>query len=358
MRAPAAPAATTGGGRLAAVGVTGALIGATLSLGIAAAVGAFDPGTRLVEQQRLVQPVTGLTTEAQSVAAITTRTAPALAAVRVERDGTTSSGTAVAFRSDGHLVTNAHLVAHADGIDVRLHDGSVTAATVVGTDPVTDVAVLLVDGHDLEPAALGSADPLRIGDRTIVIATADGATWAPVVATGVVSALGRRLRTEDGRVLHDMMVVDVPLGAGAGGGALVDVHGAVVGLTSGLPSATDLGMATPIDIVVRVADDIVEHGRARHVWLGIEGTDMPLEDARDRSITGGAVVKRIMDASPAAAAGLLAGDVVVRVDEEAIGSMTELIAVLRRRAPGDDVVLRVHRGSEVLQISLQLAERP
>ena len=363
-RAPAAAstvAGPTGTGRsstLAGVAVVSALAGAVLALGIAAAAGAFDPSTRLVERQVAVQPVSGTGNEASTVAAIATRTAPSVAALRVERAGTTVPGSAIVYRSDGHLVTSGHLVDGAISIEVRTHGGWSGDATVLAIDEVTDVAVLRVDADDLEPAALGTATALRIGDRAVALGAAGEGGWSPAVATGVVSQLGRRLRADGGPVLHDMIVIDVALDHGTDGGALLDRHGAVVAMTGAPAPAADLAAATPIDTVRRVAAQVIEHGRARHVWLGIEGADLDAPAAMRMRLPGGAEVNRIVEDGPAAVAGLQVGDVVTRVDDSAIGSMSDLIAALRPHVPGDVVRLSVRRGDERLVLEVTLTERP
>ncbi len=337
------------------------LVGATLSLGLVAALGGFTGHTTVVQRNVAIQPVTSSASNDDTIAAITARTAPSVAAIRVTRDGVTTAGSALVLRSDGYLVTNAHLVDAATTIEVRLQAGTSIGATVVGSDPLTDVAVLHVDVADLLPAALGSADTLSMGDRIVAIGAADTPGWAPDVTTAVISGLGRRLRAADATVLHDMIVIDQALGRASSGGALLDVRGAVVGVTSDIPAAEGdrpvRGVAMPIDLAVHVADQIIEHGHALHVWLGIEGTDVSSADALDLGIAGGASVTRVIDASPAAAAGFAAGDVVVAIDGETVDSMSHLIAALRIHQPGDEVTLSVRRGDATVPITVTLDER-
>jgi S1-C subfamily serine protease len=149
----------------------------------------------------------------------------------------------------------------------------------------------------------------------------------------------------------------VPVADAPGGGALVDAHGAVVGMTSAVASEDGLETAIPIDVVHRVAEDLIAHGRARHVWLGVEGSDVDLPAAKDLDIAGGAMIERVVDDSPAALAGVAAGDVVVEVDGEPVGSMSDLIAALRLHEPGEVVVLSVRRGNETVLVQLTLGER-
>lgn len=351
-------AGTGGRDRPRTIGIAGisALIGATLSLGVVAALGGFETRTRLVEREIAVPPIEGVRAS-DAVATIATRTAPAIGALRIERDGETSAGSAVAFRSDGYLVTSGHLVEGASAIHVRLHDGSAVSATVVGSDPMTDVAVLRIEGTEVDTAPFGTASTLRVGDRGIAIGATDDGGWSPLVVTGVVSALGRRLHADSGELLHDMIMVDVPLTADTAGGALVDSHGAVVGLITAASPNGPLGAATTVDVVHRVAEELIAHGKARHVWLGVEGSDLDRDDAASLDLPGGASVNRVVDGSPASAAGLLAGDVIVGVDGEDIGSMADLIAALRPHMPGDVVALSLRRGTEALVVQVTLAER-
>ena len=347
--------------RMLGLATVSGLVGATLSLGIVAALGGFARETTIVQRNVAVQPVTSSASDDNTIAAIAARTAPSVAAVRITRDGDTSAASALVLRSDGYLMTNAHLVTDATTIEVRLQTGSSIAATLVGTDPLTDVAVLHIDAADLLPAALGSAETLSMGDRIIAIGAADSPGWSPDITRAVVSGLGRRLRAADDTVLHDMIIIDQALGAAAGGGALLDVRGAVVGVTSDIPaSAGDSpvrGVAMPIDAAVHVADQIIEQGHARHVWLGIEGTDLSSGEAVDLGIAGGASVSRVIDASPAAAAGFATGDVIVAIDGTTIDSMSHLIVALRAHDPGDQVTLSVRRGDTTVPIVVVLGER-
>lgn len=342
--------------QLAAVGAVSALIGATLSLGVVAALGGFDRETQVIERQTAVQPVTRRGADGTTVAAVADRTAPTVASVRVDRGGTMTAGSAVVYRSDGHLVTNAHLVADADSIVVHLHDERSLPATLVGVDPVTDVAVLRVKADDLEPAPLGAA-PVTVGDSAIAIGCTGEGPWSPAVTTGVVSALDHRLRTADGRTLHGMILVDAPLAAATAGGPLLDAHGAVVGITNQPPDDMEVGTATPVVLVRHVADQLISSGRARHVWLGVEGEDLDAEEAVEMGIPGGAVVSRVVAGSPAAGVDIRRGDVVVAAEGRTIASMSALISLLRTLEPGDDIRLGLRRGSDRIQVTVVLGER-
>ncbi len=360
-REPESPGAGVPSSRNTVVLATAAaLIGATLSIGLVAALGGFATRTRVVERQVAIQPVTSSVGD-DGIHAITERTSPSVAGVYISRGDARVTGTAIVIRSDGHLLTTAALVADADAIEVRLKGWPMTPAEVVGVDEATDLAVLRIDADDLEPAPLGTAAGVRVGHEAIVMGHTDGGDWGASIDRTVVSALGRRLRTPEGSVLHGMILLDDPPAVDARGGPLLDASGAVIGIASGMPAADDreraYGVAMPIDLAVHAADQLIEYGRVRHVWLGIEGIDLDPSAAAGMGLSGGAKVEDVLEDSPAAAAGLTPGDVVVGIDDAVIGSMSQLIAELRGRAPGDAVILHVRRGDGVVEMTAALAER-
>lgn len=353
-----APVANRGRSGLAIAIVSG-LIGATLTVGVIAAFGGFESRTRVVERQVAVQPVTSAVDD-DSVAAITTRTAPSVAGVYVTRDDERTDGSAVVVRSDGHLLTNADLVADADRIEVRVNGQPVRRAEIVGSDETTGLAVLHVDVEGLEPAPMGSAEHLRPGDAVVAIGHAHGTQAGASVEQSVVSERDRRLRTPAGTVLYGMIVLDTPLPDGAAGGPLLDGAGAVVGVTNAVPSADDErthGVATPADVAVHAAEQLMVHGQVRHVWLGIEGIDLQPADAAELGLPGGAAIKHVVADSPAAEAGLQPGDVVVGVGDHRVSSMSEVIASLRAHEPGDSVDVTVRRGDDEVRTEAVLDEK-
>lgn len=336
-----------------------ALIGATLSIGVVAVLGGFDDRTRVVERQIAIQPVTSMAVD--GIQAITERTSPSVAGVYVSRGDEVSTGTAIVIRSDGHLLTTAALVRDVDSIDVRLKDWPMTSAEVVGVDEATDLAVLQIDAEDLETATLGSADGVRVGHAAIVMGHADGGDWSASIDRTVVSAIDRRLRTPGGSVLHGMILLDDAPEPASNGGPLLDAGGAVIGIASAVPAADDreraYGVATPIDVALHTADELIEFGHVRHVWLGIEGIDLDATTASTMGLPGGAAVQGVIDGSPADTAGLTEGDVVVGLDDVVVGSMSQLIAELRNRVPDDEVVLHIRRGPERMAMTATLTER-
>ncbi|MBA2625391.1 MAG: trypsin-like peptidase domain-containing protein [Acidimicrobiia bacterium] len=276
---------------------------------------------------------------------------PAIARVEVEGD-VNASGSAVLFRTDGHLLTNAHVVEGADRIIVVLADGTERQAELIGADATTDIAVLRIGAGEPFPAAvLGRAADLRVGQPVVAIGSPLGLLGGSSVTTGVVSALGREVDGDDGPLL-DMVQTDAAISPGSSGGALLDGSGAVIGITTAIAvsdvGAEGLGFATPVELARSVGEEIITTGRAVHVWLGVRGADAD----------GGALVEEVLADSPAAESGLQERDVVVAVDGEAVASMSALVIALRDRDPGEVVELDVRSGGDRRRVSVALEERP
>jgi S1-C subfamily serine protease len=354
--APAPP--STGAGRTLGLVLVSGVVGAVLAVGAVSALGGFED--RVVERQVAVQPATLLDERADGVSAVAAGAAPSVAAITVEREGTETAGSAVVLRSDGFLVTDAHVVRGAEEVEVVLHGGLVVPGSVVGIDEPTGIAVVRVDADGLRPAALGRSATLTAGTRTVLVAATSAGGWHARVSTGVVSSLGARVQAADGTARYGMIVVDKPFSAAAPGGALVDSRGSVIGIATGVRPAEDeqaQGVATPAELAVHVADQLIEHGRVRHVWLGLHGRDLDVAAAAAMGHHGGAVVEDVVPDGPAARAGLRPGDVLVAVDGEPTPSMGYLIARLRLHVPGDAVVLQVVRDGATLEVPVDLAEK-
>ena len=364
-RPAATPAGRRAGYQTAAVALASTLAGFVLAIGVLGATGALtpEPGLRetVVRETRAILPAATRASEA-SVVRIAAETSPAVVRIEVRGD-LDGSGSGVVFRSDGHVLTNAHVVDEADRIMVVMADGSTHEAERVGVDDVTDIAVVKITRAEPFPTALlGSAAELDVGQPTVAIGSPLGLLGGSSVTTGVVSALGREVDGPDGAALLDMIQTDAAIAPGSSGGALLDMRGTVIGITTAIAvsevGAEGLGFAVPIDVAVRIGSQIISGGRAVHVWLGIEGRDLDVADAADAGLRGGAVVTEVSGDSPADDVGLLADDVIVALDGEAVPSMSALVVRLRERAPGDVVGLTVLRGGAEVRIEATLQERP
>jgi S1-C subfamily serine protease len=256
-----------------------------------------------------------------------------VANLRLSRRGRTrGGGSGVVITPDGFLLTSAHVVA-GTGQRVRASftDGSEVEVRVVGSDPLSDLAVLRADAARLPPAELGDAAGLRVGQLVVAIGNPHG--FAGSITAGVVSALGRSLPTRQGatsRVVDDVIQTDAALNPGNSGGALVDGRGRVVGINTAV-AGVGLGLAVPINATTRqIVGALMRDGRVRRAWIGIAGGARPLPPrvaatlGRDRAVE----IVEVIEGSPAAAAGLRGEDLVVAVDGLPVRGIDDLLRLL------------------------------
>lgn len=354
------PGRTTAWSQVLLAGLTGAL----LATAVIAATGSFSPGVveRAVVEKVAVTPVVSspMLQGRRDVVAVTHRLSPSIVRLDVVRDEGTATGSGVIFRDDGMLLTSAHVVAGTASLSAVLTDGRRVRGELVGLDHLTDVAVVDLDGDGFPVAVLGTAEGLEAGATAIAIGSPLGLEGGPSVTTGVVSALGRRVEVPDGESLHGMIQTDAPIAPGSSGGALVDTNGSVVGITTALAAEPSgrFGFATPIDLARRVAHQLIGTGRMVHGWLGVEGSNLSPDRANDLGLVGGAVVRAVWPGSPADAAGLAEGDVIVGVGDRPVISISSLVVQLRAHSPGDAVRLTYHHGGRAADTTVTLAERP
>ena len=276
---------------------------------------------------------------------------------------TVGSGSGVIFRDDGHVLTNAHVVRDATGIEVIMWDGRRHTASLVGADSLTDIAVVKIHGGDLFPPVLmGSTAALQVGEPAIAVGSPLSLAGGPTVTVGIVSAVGRTLDLPDGGRLFDLVQTDAPISPGSSGGALLDSAGALIGLTTVIAvsevGAEGLGFATPVEIAYDVASDLVADGEVHHGFLGISGDDLDGYMASQLQLEGGALVTVVGDGTPAAASGLRDGDIVIAVDGVSVGSMGDLVVMIRRVDPGTTVSITIVRDEGRIVLSADISARP
>lgn len=269
------------------------------------------------------------------------------------------SGSGVILTPDGYILTNAHVVAGAERLEVRLADGRTVSAWTAGEDPATDLAVIRADASALPTAALGNSDRLRVGQLVIAIGNPLG--FEATVTAGVVSALGRSLRSEAGRLIENIIQTDAALNPGNSGGPLVDSHGRVVGInTAIIAGAQGLCFAVPANTASWVAGQLITQGKVRRVYLGVTGQTVPLPRAQVLGLkleTDGAVlVREVAPRSPAAEAGIQSGDLLLSVSGKPTRSVDEVHRALVPHRAGDEVVVRVMRGSQVEDLQVRVQE--
>ena len=245
------------------------------------------------------------------------------------------SGSGFVFTPDGFMLTNSHVVERATRIRATFADGTSGSAEIVGRDPDTDLAVLRVDAPSLVAAPLGDSTRLRPGQ--IVIAIGNPLGFASTVTSGVVSALGRTMRAQSGRVIDAVIQTDAALNPGNSGGPLVDSRGYVVGINTAIISgAQGICFAVPVSTAQLVIPQLIAEGRVRRAWIGVSGQTIQLSRRRMQlshlSAPGAVLVTEVAANSPADAAGLRPRDIIVGLDDAVVGGIDDLQRLLTRSA--------------------------
>ncbi len=271
-----------------------------------------------------------------------------------------ANGSGFIFAADGLILTNSHVVGSAPRVDVTLSDGRECGADVVGRDPDTDLAVLRITASDLTAAVLGDSRGLRPGQLVIAIGNPYG--FQHTVTSGVVSALGRSLRSHSGRLIENVIQTDAALNPGNSGGPLVAGDGRVVGVnTAIIAGGNGLSFAVPISTALIVVPALLRDGRVRRGYLGIAGQSVPLLRRVTRfhrlAQAGAVLVTSVEKGSAADAAGIVDGDLLVSLDELVIESLDDLHRALTDQRIGTRATLGILRGTARLDLTVSIAER-
>ena len=344
------------------------------------ALGAFAT-TRALGQDPTTLEAADATPREAAMAAL----GPAVARLSAERAGTPTSATAVVYRADGYLLTTEDAVADVIEPTIALSDGRTLPATIVGSDPVSGIAVVKVDATDLDVADLGGEGAVQAGAAALAVGHADSES-VPSMGEGEITGTGWQLASED-RTRHDLIRAALGASTDASGALLCSETGTLLGLilpeepgtalppdpdptiaaeTPATATATDTATtvvrsdsgraryAVPISRAVRVANELVTTGKAHYAWLGVTGQDV--DD--DASAPTGAQLTDITGGGPADGVRLTPGDVVIAIDELPVQSMSALASAIRDRRPGEIVDLAVVRGTETFTVTVTLTERP
>jgi S1-C subfamily serine protease len=270
------------------------------------------------------------------------------------------SGSGFIFTSDGFILTNSHVVHGAAEIDALLSDGRQLPGALIGSDPDTDLALVKLDAPTLLPAAaLGDSKAMRVGQLAIAIGNPYG--FQTSVTAGVVSALGRSLRSVSGRLIDNVIQTDAALNPGNSGGPLVGARGEVLGVnTAAILGAQGLCFAIPINTAKLVVEGLLRGGRIRRAYLGVGGQTVPVHVRivrfHDLPAPTGVLVLTVEPDSPALRAGLREGDVIVRLGGQAIPGVDELHQLLTRQPIGERTSMTIVRRTELLTVEIVPAE--
>ncbi|GAA5118553.1 S1C family serine protease [Haloechinothrix salitolerans] len=290
------------------------------------------------------------------VSSVARAVTPQVASITLRR----GNGSAVVF-DDAHLLTNAHVIGSGDSGTVTFSDGAETPFRVIGADPLSDLAVISTEAHGKEPARLGNADDLVVGQLVVAVGSPLGLSGS--VTAGVVSALGRSLPVQQGkasRVIEDVIQTDAALNPGNSGGALADASGRVVGISTAL-AGVGLGLAVPVNPTTRrIIDTLLVEGRVRRAYLGIVGVPAPLpEDVAAR--TGQHAGLRIVDvvrSGPADRAGLHTGDLILTVAREEVADAQGIQRRLFGEVIGTPLPITVLRNGAMVDVFATPTELP
>ena len=300
------------------------------------------------------------------------RAAPSVVKIEVEqarRRGPAAggSGSGFVFTPDGLVLTNSHVVQNAMTIRVQLPDGRAHAAMLVGDDPDTDLAVLRIPGGELVPAVLGDSDALRAGQLVVALGNPYG--FQCTVTAGVVSAVGRSLRAQTGRLMDGIIQTDAALNPGNSGGPLVNARGEVVGVnTAVILHAQGLCFAIPVRTATWVAALLIRDGRIRRGYLGLGGQGVPLprrvtrfhhlERADGTPQEHGVLVVSVQEGDPAARAGVREGDLLLRLDGQAVAGVDDLHRFLVGDRIGRSLQVTLLRNLQLVEVEITVGESP
>ena len=386
------PERTKSASRPFALLAAAAVLGGGVALGGAAAVGALDTGsaTTVVEQQSSAAPSTVPTASGRglTVNEIYKRSGPGVVQVTTTIGASSSNGqssqalgSGFVLDKEGNIVTNYHVVEGATSIEVRFSNDDTLKATLVGSDPSTDVALLKVDATPdaLTPLSLADSTQVEVGDPVVAIGNPFG--LERTVTTGIVSALQRAVKAPNGYSIDHVIQTDAAINHGNSGGPLLNASGAVIGINSQIETGgsgdgnVGIGFAVPSNTVKSVVDQLLASGKVDHAYLGVSAIAVTPDIAKsfDLPVTKGLVIQTVSPGSGAEGAGLkvgteqaviagesfrMGGDVVVSADGTSVSTIDELRDVIAAHKPGDKIELEIYRGGASKTVTVTLGRQP
>lgn len=288
-------------------------------------------------------------------------------------------GSGIAIDNQGHILTNYHVIDHARRLKVTLYDGRTFNAKVIGTDKLTDLAVLKIE-HDsnnssnnnnnnnnpdnkaidsIPSAELGDSDNLKVGQIVIAVGNPFGLTGGPTVTTGIISSLNRNIEFEDG--VLELVQTDAAINPGNSGGPLVNTNGEVIAInTAKIPYAHGIGFAVPVNTAKTILQQLIKNGKVTRPWLGITTIKITSRIARYYRLptNEGALVVKVEEYSPASDSGIRPGDIIEEIDEKRIEEITELSSRIKHKNVNEQTLLSVNRYGRRFTISVTLENQP
>jgi len=292
---------------------------------------------------------------------------------------TQGSGSGSIIDTKGHILTNHHVVANAQKLEVTLADGSKWPAKLIGSDPDNDLAVIKIDApkEKLKVISMGDSGNLRIGQKVLAIGNPFG--LQRTLTTGIISSLGRTIRSEVGTLIEDVIQTDAAINPGNSGGPLLNSDGEIIGINSAIISpsggSVGIGFAIPVNTAKRVVPELISKGYVSYPWIGATIQTLIPEVAKylKLKIERGAMIAEAVKGGPAEKAGLkggdqrvqvgnmiviVGGDIVVKADQHDVKTHDELIRYIREKKPGDTILLKVFRKGNFEEVKVLLGERP
>ncbi len=285
-------------------------------------------------------------------------------------------GSGILIDNQGHILTNYHVVDHARRLKVTIYDGKTFNAKVIGTDKLTDLAVLKIEFDSNSPnninnntnnnrldtipsAELGDSDSLKVGQIAIAVGNPFGLTGGPTVTTGIISSLNRNIEFEDG--ILELVQTDAAINPGNSGGPLVNTNGEIIAInTAKIPYAHGIGFAVPVNTAKTILQELIQYGKVNRPWLGVSTIKITSRIASYYRLptNEGALVVKVEEYSPAADAGIRQGDIIEEIDEKRIEEITELSSRIKKKKVNEKTLLSVNRYGRRFDISVTLENQP
>ena len=275
-------------------------------------------------------------------------------------------GSGIIINNQGHILTNYHVVDYARRLKVTLNDGKIFNAKVIGTDKLTDLAVLKIENNNyyppldgISPVELGNSDDLKVGQIVIAIGNPFGLTGGPTVTTGIISSLNRNIELEDG--IFELIQTDAAINPGNSGGPLVNSKGEIIAInTAKIPYAHGIGFAVPVNTAKTILQELIQHGKINRPWLGVSTVSITNRIARYYRLptNEGALVVKVEEYSPAAEAGIRPGDIIEEIDEKRIEEISDLSTRIKKKKVDEKITLFVNRYGRKFNISIALENQP